>query len=487
MKVQLDWVLAQKTLVLSILLLWPLFLAGRPAYISDSASYLKGGKVAVEFVTAKLLPRFAAIQEPASSRTEMSASASDAVGLQKAPKGARSVPYSVTAYVLRWPGIDMTALAIAQSVCAAFICAVVAAALGAARWGQFLIVGVIVAFATPLAPSCAYAVPDVFSGFVIATVALLALLLDRMSIGVRVMIAAITSFAVTVHPSVPPLALGLAVLAVGVLLARGRLGIQRVRWAWAWLVIPPLLGFIANIVIGYVAFGDVSVAAKRFPTALTRSVVDGPARWYLEKHCATDHYAVCEVFGTKIPSTVNDFLFYKWGLNGRATPEQMDRIRDEEAEIVIRAALEYPGYEAYNLSRNVIFQLAKFDLGNSRFKERLAFDAAGQPELVSSGLDIQTEMRFVDFLNCLTLTFCIVWMIINLRSLDNRTRALIFLVIAGLVGNATIVVAFSSLASRYQARVVWVLPLFVLSLAVAQFRNGREKANQSEGDLRHTA
>jgi hypothetical protein len=194
------------------------------------------------------------------------------------------------------------------------------------------------------------------------------------------MIAAITSFAVTVHPSVPPLALGLAVLAVGVLLARGRLGIQRVRWAWAWLVIPPLLGFIANIVIGYVAFGDVSVAAKRFPTALTRSVVDGPARWYLEKHCATDHYAVCEVFGTKIPSTVNDFLFYKWGLNGRATPEQMDRIRDEEAEIVIRAALEYPGYEAYNLSRNVIFQLAKFDLGNSRFKERLAFDAAGQPD-----------------------------------------------------------------------------------------------------------
>jgi putative copper export protein len=78
-------------------------------------------------------------------------------------------------------------------------------------------------------------------------------------------------------------------------------------------------------------------------------------------------------------------------------------------------------------------------------------------------------------------------MITNLRSLDNRTRALIFLVIAGLVGNATIVVAFSSLASRYQARVVWVLPLFVLSLAVAQFRNGREKANQSEGDLRHTA
>lgn len=485
--VRLEWALARRTLILALLLLWPLILFGRPSYISDSASYLKGGKVAVEFVMAKLHlsePADPALAGPFVAKPSLgSASASS----HEAPKGARSVTYSVAAYLLRWPGIDMTALALVQIMCAAFIGAVTMAALGVASWGRFLAVGAILAFATPLAPSCAYAIPDVFSGFVIATVTLMALLLDRLSTGVRLLIAAITGFAMTTHASVPPLAMGMVLLGGGVLLARGRLGLQRVRWAWAWLLLPPLLGMAANTAAGYVAFGEVSVAAKRFPVALTRSVVDGPARWYLEKRCATAHYAVCEVFGTKIPSTINDFLFYENGLNGRATPEQMDRIRAEEAEIVMNAALEYPGYEAYNLSRNIVRQLFRFDLGKSRFKERLALDAEGVPQLVLSGRQMQPVMVFVGMLNNIVLILCMVWAILNLRHLDNRERLSISFVIAGLVGNATIVVVFSSLVARYQARVIWVLPLFVLCIAAAHFRGAGSKAASSLGDARQAA
>lgn len=479
MMIRLDWMLGQRILVLCLLLLWPLFLVGRPAYISDSASYFKGGKAAVEFVTAKLTPHLPMISPQASTQEPGPAAETGTDGFRKAPKGVRSVTYSVAAYLLRWPGIAMTALALVQIVCAAFICTVAAMALGAQRWGQFLAVGAIVAFGTPLAPLCANVVPDVFSGFVIATVTLMALLLDRMSMGVRFVIAFITVFAVTAHPSNPPLALGLMLLGGGVLLARGWLGLPRVRWAWPWLVLPPLLGFFANIAIGYAAFGEVSVSAKRFPTALTRSVVDGPARWYLEKHCATEQYAVCEVFGTEIPETINDFLFYAGGLNGRATPEQMDRIRAEEAEIVMRAALAYPGYEAYNLSRNVFRQLFRFDLGQSRFKERLALDSDGIPQLVPSGLDVQPVMVIVGMLTKIVLLICLAWTIWNFKRLHNRARVSVFLVIAGLVGNATIVVAFSSLASRYQARVIWVLPLFILSIAVARFDGFGRKSAQA--------
>lgn len=480
MTVQLDWALARRTLVLALLLLWPLILFGRPSYISDSASYLKGGKVAVEFVTSKIFPHAPAVPEQAGPFVAKSAIGHNTDSFHEAPKGARSVTYSVAAYLLRWPGIDMTALALVQILCAAFIAAVTMAALGVTGWGGFLAASAILAFATPLAPSCAYAIPDVFSGLVIATIILTVTFLDRLSTGVRLVIATLTSFAVTTHASIPPLAMGLVLVGACILLARRRLGLPRVRWAWAWLALPIALGMIANTAIGYVAFGEVSVAAKRFPVALTRSVVDGPARWYLEKHCATAHYAVCEVFGTHIPSTVNDFLFYKWGLNGRATPEQMDRIRAEEAEIVMKAALEYPGFEAYNLSRNIVRQLFRYDLGRSRFKERLALDPEGVPQLVLSGRAMQPVMVFVGMLNNLVLVFCLVWAIWNYRRTDNRERASILLVLAGLVGNATIVVVFSSLVSRYQARVIWVLPLFVLSMAVVHFRGSGRKTNRSE-------
>jgi hypothetical protein len=480
MTVRLDWTLARRTLALALLLLWPLILFGRPSYISDSASYLKGGKVAVEFVTAKLHGSEASDPARAGPFVAKPTIGSASASSHEAPKGARSVTYSVAAYLLRWPGIDMTALAFVQIVCAAFIAAVTMTALGLLGWGRFLTVGAILAFATPLAPSCADAVPDIFAGFVIATITLMALLLDRLSVGVRLLVAAITGFAMTAHASIPPLALGMTVLGAGVLLAGGRLGLPRIRRAWAWLVLPPVVGMIANVAVGYVAFGEVSVAAKRFPVALTRSVVDGPARWYLEKQCVTPRYAVCEVFGTKIPDNINDFLFYESGLNGRATPEQMDRIRAEEAEIVMNAALEYPGYEAYNLSRNIVRQFFRFDLGKSRFKERLALDSDGVPQLVLSGRQMQPVMVFVGMLNNLVLALCMAWMALNLKRLDNKERLLALLVVAGLVGNATIVVAFSSLAARYQARVVWVLPLFVLSLAAVYFRNRAAKASPPE-------
>ncbi len=483
MRVGLDGTLARRTLVLALLLLWPLILFGRPSYISDSASYLKGGKVAVEFVASKLSP--SSPEVPTSSAGPSAAKASNspgAPGFREAPKGARSVTYSVAAYLLRWPGIDMTALALVQILCAAFIGAVTLGVLGVVSWGRFLAVGAILAFATPLALSCAFVVPDVFSGFVIATLILMALFLDRLSVGARLVTGGITAFAVTAHPSIPPLALGMAILGLVIMLVSRRFGLVRPRWGWAWMIVPPALGLIANTAIGYVAFGEVSVAAKRFPTALTRSVVDGPARWYLEKHCATEHYAVCEVFGTQIPSTINDFLFYKWGLNGRATPEQMDRIRAEEAEIVMKAALEYPGYEAYNLSRNILRQLFRYDLGKSRFKEELALDANGVPELVLSNRQAQPVMVAVAMLNNIVLILCIAWAVLNWKRPDNRERFTVFLVIAGLVGNATIVVAFSSLASRYQARVIWVLPLFLLGMAAAHYRNnGRRGVTADDG------
>lgn len=486
MTVRLDGALARRALVLALLLLWPLILFGRPSYIADSASYLKGGKVAVEFVAGKLRGGEAADQASAGPFVAKPSLGSTPASVHEAPKGARSVTYSVASYLLRWPGIDMTALALAQIVCAAFIAAVTMIALGVVGWGRFLAVGAVLAFATPLAPSCADAVPDVFAGFVIAILILMTMFLDRLSLGVRLLLAAITGFAMTAHSSIPPLAFGMTLLGAGVLLARGRLGTPRVRWAWAWLVLPPVLGMVANTGVGYVAFGEVSVAAKRFPVALTRSVVDGPARWYLEKHCGTARYAVCEIFGTKIPDNINDFLFYKSGLNGRATPEQMDRIRAEEAEIVFNAAMEYPGYEAYNLSRNVVRQLFRFDLGKSRFKERLALDAEGVPQLVLSGRQMQPVMVAVGMASNLVLVLCIAWAVLNRKRFDNRERLTALLVIAGLVGNAVIVVAFSSLASRYQARVIWVLPLFLLGMAAAHYRNksaGARQADRGKGEV----
>jgi len=479
MTARLDAALARRTIVLILLFLWPLVLFGTPSYQADSVSYLKGGKVAVEFVLGKLHrgePTAPAVAGPFIAKPSLG---SDSTSSYSAPKGARSVSYSVAAYLLRWPGIDMTALALGQIVCAAFVAAVVMTAFGILSWGRFLAIGAVLSFATPLAVCSADAMPDIFAGFAVAIMAMMTIVLHRLSTGVRAIFAAIMAFAMTAHSSIPPLAFGMLLLGACVLLARGRLGIPKVAWAWAWLALPPIVGMIGNTAIGYIAFGEVSVAAKRYPVALTRSVVDGPARWYLEKQCVRNRYAVCEIFGTKFPDNINDFLFYQNGLNGRATPEQMDRIRAEEAEIVWNAALEYPGYELMNLSRNVVVQLFKFDLGKSRFTQSVALDSGGVPQLVPSGRELQPVLDAVDLLTVLVLLFGVGWFALNVRRLDSVARLSVALVVAGLIGNAVIVVAFSSVAPRYEARVIWVMALILLSLAGAHIRTRSFNVSQS--------
>lgn len=47
----------------------------------------------------------------------------------------------------------------------------------------------------------------------------------------------------------------------------------------AWLAAPIVLGMLATVATGLVGFGTASVAPKRFPLTLARSIEDGPARW----------------------------------------------------------------------------------------------------------------------------------------------------------------------------------------------------------------
>ena len=130
-----------------------------------------------------------------------------------------------------------------------------------------------------------------------------------------------------------------------------------------WLCSAPVLALLALFAMSYVGFGTASVAPKRYPILLARSVADGPGLRYLVRHCPTEHYAVCEIFDTGIPTRPRDFL---WGPNGvryRATPEQMDRIRAEEWPIVRNAALEYPALQFESSSGNMVLSSIKAPSG----------------------------------------------------------------------------------------------------------------------------
>jgi hypothetical protein len=463
---RLDQQVAWRVVVLTLLLAWPLILFGRPSYFSDSLSYYKGGKAAVERGEGKLASLFG-MAPSQSTKTPGTIGVKPPDGSADDARGVRSIPYSITAYLLSAPDGKMIVLVLAQAMVAALTIAIVVMSLGMLEPWKFVLLAAIAVVATPVACFANSAVPDIFAGLTICIFALLATHLDRLSGGARVTLTVVGAFAVASHASHPPVAVGMLMLGlISMVFVRPRIG-GRSRMI-GWLVAPLAFGVAATILSGFIGFGEVSVAPKRFPFALARSVEDGPARWYLEQNCATHRYAVCEVFGNDYPLGASEFLWGERGVRYRASPEQMDRIRAEETEIVLRAAEAYPYAQAAHTLKNIWRQLFHFGLIGTHFDQPLALDAENKPYLKSLSDPHSWVLSVVEDLSLLSTLFCIGWAVWRFRVLRDEARLLLLLVTAGILGNAVICAAFSGVADRYQARVIWVLPTVCIALMLGR-------------------
>lgn len=460
--VELDGRLAVLTLIATLFFIWPLLAYGRPGYIPDSAAYYKGGRAAVTHV---LGPVQGSNMNLAPAKA--ASSAIDSTGRIEAPSGAggssevrgsRAVAYSLAAYILRAPDPAMWLLAAAQALAAGFLSAVTLLLFTRDTrkiWWKLAFL----AIATPVAFVSGVIVPDIFAGLVILVIALIATEYARMSNGVRAASVAIAAAGITFHASHLPLGLTVTLSALAVMaLMRDRQSIPPGQWA---LVLSPfMLGAAATIALNLVAFGGPSLTGKRYPLTLARSVANGPGKWYLEKNCSHLKFAVCEVFPDRLPDTVNGFLWGEGGVKERATPEQLDRIRAEESEVVLAAARAYPLHEIGQLAENFAKQLILFEPGLG-LESKIGLDADRVPVLQPAPYS-KGWIRLVHLLTMVSVTAGTVLLYRRLRS-DQTMMPIVAIVVAGLVLNAAICVFFSGVTDRYQARVIWLIPLLALA------------------------
>lgn len=447
------------TLLAALLLSWPLLAFGRPSYIQDSAAYYKGGRAAVSFVLAKFDQPQAT--NAGAQHTQVSGSPSPGNAAKEA-SGVRSITYSVAAYLLSPPQATMILLGMAQALAAGAIMVAALGAFGGLPARRTTAALIALAGATTVATTAFLVVPDIFAGLLIASMILLTAALSRLSTGVRLLCAAIATFAVTAHPSHLPLAGGMTILGLGWVAISHYSNRPLPRWSWAWVVAPLLIGGLTILALNRVAFGETSLRSKQYPFLLARSINDGPGRWYLEKNCPELRYTICTLYPDGLPKGgALEFLWGKDGIVTIATPAQLDRVRAEEGEIVLAAAREYSGYEARKLSFNIVRQL--FTFRPFPFVERLVLDETGAPQLVPAP---KADPRILLMISLLTAISAAVgsawlgWTFFRERGL----RPVIALVFLGILGNAATCAILSAVSHRYQARVVWLIPLFALAL-----------------------
>ena len=456
-----------------IFLLWPVAINRAPFYASDSASYIRAGELGFktsELIVDRWLRPATASTTPADSAANPNAIVAGAIAKSG---GTRSAIYSVAVYLFRAPGNSLLSLAILQAGAVAFVISCLRRLLApGSRFWPSIGASAAIAILTSASWYSGYAMPDILAGVAISGSLILTVFFERIRTGPRVALVLLIAFCITAHGShLPIVVVTLVAGAVASWRLSGRPEVSVFPRA-LWCASPVVLAIVAMLGTSYVAFGEFSLAPKRYPIQLARSVADGPGAWYLHDHCATEHYAICEVFGPNPPREVQDFL---WGPNGvryRATAEQMDRIRAEEGTIVRRAALAYPVQQIGQSAANVFLQLVEFGPRYLVFGQKMSGGERITPVQVSSDRPwlkaVGKILIYASFIGS------VLFLAIVRRRLTTAEISALCAVAAGLLANAAVCGILSGVADRYQGRVAWVLPA-VAFMVLLRVRGGRSR------------
>lgn len=450
-------------LALAFALTWPAWINGSPLLFPDSGRYIEQGETALKGL-ASLLER--------PNEAPTGSDAKDEQRLDAAAAGisfVRSLGYSTFAYLSSLSPLGFYGVVLAQSLIVAGLIALLVERDASATGPAWICAVSACLLLTPLPFFASYLMPDVLAAIPILVGLLIVRGLDDVGWPAFLFALGVATFAALSHYGHIPLALAVGMGALVVLAFQSRLTPSAVVLAIA----PALLALGLNAASSQVAFNEASVAPKRLPILLARSIADGPGLRYLEEACPERGYAICEIFESGIPSNLQVLLWSEEGLVGGATPEQRRRIREEEIEILGNAFLAYPVQQSWSLGRNALLQLGM--IGTRDFSwGHLEYDDKGVLKQQVTGREGFGLLALIHIGSTLGAIGLIATFALRDRlSIGQREREMLAVAVLGFLVNAAIFGGLSAPVDRYQSRVIWIIPLLAALFWLA--RSGRRE------------
>ncbi len=500
----------------AVLLCWPMLLTSAPLLFTDTIGYWSNGEALwgrLIGMAAFLLPSSAGqvLAETALSSADQSAGGNVAITL-------RSLPYAAFLYATGVTPLGLVLTCIVQTAITLWMFLGLVPPLAAEERRRAIVGFAAVGTLTTLPWFASYAMPDLLGAVLPAYYALALGRIDGLGLARQVVLGALAAFAILAHYGNLPLA---CALAVAVLLWRAwkhRSSLVAMAACLLPLFVAAGLNLATSVYMARLeqpaavaraqeqpaqgapaiqlatarvapqdaphadsggGLGAATLTPNRIPALLARSIEDGPARWYLNEECReTDRYAVCELFD-EMPRNIPDFL---WVGLGRATDEQMARIRAEEMEIVVAAARRYPLEQLGATLGNAGLQFVLVGIDDLWLYPPEARGMAINDIRVTGGTAQRNGVQHLfDWITAAATG--VAFLLLAWRVITRRTPAflvpMVLLILFALVVNSAIFGGLSATVDRYQSRMVWLVPaLLALDFAIrsAGVRRGRADA-----------
>jgi len=476
--------------VVTLLGIWPALTNRQPFFYLDTPPYVRGADLAISkalgsrFATDWARDQRRMLQPEASAPIHELGAAEQKSGRRWILKG-RSIIYGALLYLGEVFG-GMWFSAIIQSLIAAYLIFVFIVRTLRLDFRYFLITCGVLFIASPLPFFASFLMPDVFAGFLILGFAVLTTSWDRISRAERAITSAILLFAVLAHTTHFCLLLGLTAMTVGwVVIQADRSQWIKIRWLMAVVaacVVITVLWEVAFSLGVSRAFGSPPIRPP-FITAKLVSMLGKPA---VSKACGSNAFVVCR-FQDRFPVDSDSFLWSEDERNGvfNVVDVQTKRLLDDEQ---VRFALaiipKNLGHFVAGVFLDALRQLANIGLSEyfyspstlDFFRDRLpSHDFARMTSTLAARSDGYVvwgrEPLYATAVIGAIVTALLLGGALRPQTVHSANeiqpgriwRAATYILLAGILLNAIICGGLNAVHDRYQARVIWLIQLSLIT------------------------
>ncbi len=309
--------------------------------------------------------------------------------------------------------------------------------------------------------------PDILGPVLYLSIYLLAFCWKDLSRGKRVALVLIACWTAASHASHLPIAGGLCILLVPILMMQREPARHWVKAAGRVAVVVLAAAAVQMLLHAYLN-GKPSLNGQRPPFLLARIIADGPGRWYLEQRCPELHFAICEHV-QNLPNDPDTFLWDDKGPWANASELQQEKMLAEEMPVVLGAVRAYPRDEFIIATAHFWSQLQNFGFyafgPDAWVPQTIETSLPGSRARYMQSRQAQDNLHedfFTDVQNWTVLASVIVicvWALLLRRSASPRLAGLTAVVLFTVLANAAATGILVGVEDRYQIRVVWLVPL----------------------------
>jgi hypothetical protein len=495
---------------MTLLGIWPALTNGQPFFYADTTAYVRGADLAISKAMGSRFATDWAKDQRRIIKPQTSVPAPELPEPSPARRvvlAGRSIVYGALLYFGEVLG-GMWFSVIIQSLVATYLIFVFTVRTLSLDFRYFLISCAVLTIASPLPFFVSLLMPDVFAGFLILGFSILATGWDRLSPVERAITSAVVLFSVLSHTTHLVLLLVLATLTVGCRVLVNRSPWIKIRWLIAVVAACVVIAVLWEAGFYFAvsrAFGSPPVRPP-FVTAKLVSMLGEPA---VSKVCGSNVFVVCRFQG-RFPISTDSFLWSQDERTGifSVVDVQTKQLLDEE-QLRFALAIIPPnlGHFVSGIFLDALRQLISISLSDfsylpadlNYYRDRLPPDYFDR---MTSTLAARSDLYVVVGRKVLYVTAAIGAIIsaLLLGGLLRPTKILsakeleqgriwcaaTSIQLAGIILNAIICGGLSTVQHRYQARVIWLIQLSLIT-GVVVFWKRRILIMREAGILRTQA